>query len=200
MKIREFKENNYRAIFYNNKTIRLKLDNTKPITELKYPEFYDVKLTSFCQGNCPYCYMDSKSSDKQYENVLKKIENFFGCLSDNQKPFQIAYGGGNPNQHPDFIKVLEKTVELGIVPNYTTNGMGLTDEILEATTKYCGGVAVSTHPHLYKIWTEAVNKFSLYGVETNLHIIISDKESIDSFLNIYSRFQDKIKYFNDIWY
>lgn len=39
--------------------------------------------------------------------------------------FQVALGGGNPNQHPDFIEMLEYTRSKGIVPNYTTNGLGL---------------------------------------------------------------------------
>jgi MoaA/NifB/PqqE/SkfB family radical SAM enzyme len=53
--------------------------------------------------------------------------------------FQVALGGGNPNQHPDFIEILRLTREdYGIVPNYTTNGRGLSDTVLEATRRYCG--------------------------------------------------------------
>ena len=54
IKTREFKEHNYRAIWYNGKTIRIALDPSKPITELDFPEFYDVKLTGKCMGNCEW--------------------------------------------------------------------------------------------------------------------------------------------------
>ncbi len=56
--------------------------------------------------------------------------------------FQVALGGGNPNQHPDFVEILESTASKGIVPNYATNGRGLGNDILEATRKHCGAVAV----------------------------------------------------------
>ena len=38
---------------------------------------------------------------------------------------QIALGGGNPNQHPQFVEILRLIREAGIVPSYTSNGEGL---------------------------------------------------------------------------
>lgn len=195
MKERIFRDKNYKAIYFNGKTIRLAIDNSKPILELDYPEFYDVKITGYCQGNCPYCYQNSLCTDSHYSDVLKKIYSFFGSMSENQRPFQVALGGGNPNQHPEFIKILELFDSLGIVPNYTTNGMGLTEEILEATNKYCGGVAVSCHSHLQQYWERAVRDLFAKNIKVNLHIIISDKESIDKFVEIYNNWQLIVDYF-----
>jgi molybdenum cofactor biosynthesis enzyme MoaA len=195
MKIRKFKNKNYKAIFNNGKTLRIALDPKKPILELDYPEFYDVKITDFCEGNCPYCYQDSLPNKKHFGNVLDNIEKFFGCMSENEKPFQVALGGGNPNQHPDFIKILSKFHDMGIMPNYTTNGMGLTEEVLTATAKYCGGVAVSCHPHLGKVWEDAVVKLSERNIKVNLHLIISDKKSVDRLMEIYEKFNLIVDYF-----
>jgi hypothetical protein len=50
--------------------------------------------------------------------------------------------------------------------------MHLTQEILEATKKYSGGVAVSCHPHLDKIWKKAVDSYYQNKIKLNLHIII----------------------------
>ena len=55
MKTRVFPEHNYKGIHINGKTIRIALDPKKPIEELKWPEFYDVKVTPYCEGNCSYC-------------------------------------------------------------------------------------------------------------------------------------------------
>lgn len=55
MKIRTFPEKNYKAIYFNGKTIRIALDPSKPIQELDFPEFLDVKLTGKCFGKCEYC-------------------------------------------------------------------------------------------------------------------------------------------------
>lgn len=193
VKTRILPESNYKSIYNNGKTLRIALDPSKPILELKYPEFYDVKLTNKCNGCCPECYQNSIPQGEHADNSIQKIKDFFGTLTENEKPFQVALGGGEPTLHPDFIEILKTFYDLGITPNYTTNGMNLTDEILEATKKYCGGVAVSCHDQLD--WQKAVHKLTAQGIKTNLHIIISDKESINSFECIYHQFHDIIEYF-----
>jgi len=202
IKIREFKESNYRGIWFNGKTIRVALDPSKPITELKYPEFYDVKLTGKCFGSCPYCYMDSKEIDDHYDNIQLKINNFFGSMTENQRPFQVALGGGEPTSHPEFIDILKTFKDLGIEPNYTTNGMWVADpdldktiELLKSTKLYCGGVAVSCHPHLKRYWESAAKLYTAEKIKLNFHIIISDKKSIDEFVSIYNEWKDKVDYF-----
>lgn len=201
IKTREFKKHNYRGIWYNGKTVRIALDPSKPITELDYPEFYDVKITQFCEGGCPWCYQDSKNTDRHSTDIIEKISTFFGPMSSNERPFQVAIGGGEPTSHPEFIESLKTFKNLGIEPNYTTNGMwalgNLCDResILSATKKYCGGVAVSCHPHLEDYWRFAAVEYRLNKIKLNFHIIISDKESIDYFKGIYSVFHDSVDYF-----
>lgn len=195
LKKRVLPSNNYIGIFFNDKTLRLKIDSTKPITELEFPEFYDVKINSLCDGGCKYCYMNSTSKGENFENLLEKVDSFFGAMSENERPFQVAIGGGNPTLHPDFIPVLKKFVDLGIMPNYTDNGMNITPELVAATKEYCGGVALSCHPHLDKYWKESFEKFHEAKVRTNFHIIISDKDSIDRFLDIYRGYKGRTDYF-----
>lgn len=201
MKTKIHVEENYKAFHINGKTLRLALDSSKPIKELVHPEFYDIKLTNSCKGNCPYCYQNSIDNDHHYNNIVAKFNSYFQPLSENDRPFQIAFGGGEPTSHPDFIELMEACHDLGIIPNYTTNGMwsGETTfkqkSIIYATKKYCGGVAVSTHPHLEKYWKEAVRQYLNNDIFTNLHIIIGGKESIDQFEKIYNEYHGKVKYF-----
>lgn len=91
--------------------------------------------------------------------------------------FQVALGGGNPNQHPDFVEILEYTAGKGVVPNYTTNGRGLTKAILDATRQHCGAVAVSAYPP-YNETAETIRLLSKEGTKVNVHFIL-DSESID---------------------
>lgn len=199
IKTRCFPESNYKSVWFKGKTIRIALDPSKPITELEYPEFYDVKITDYCKGNCPYCYMNSTSNDAHHENIVDKINNYFGKMDENQRPFQVAIGGGEPTAHPDFIKSLEAFHQLGIQPNYTTNGMWIRNDnsikIIVNTLRYCGGVAVSCHPHLIKYWQSAALHYYIHDIKLNFHIIISDKESIDYFKNIYNRWEKNVDYF-----
>jgi MoaA/NifB/PqqE/SkfB family radical SAM enzyme len=43
--------------------MRFQYDGDKPITNLEYPEFWDVKLTGRCGGTCPWCYMNSTKDE-----------------------------------------------------------------------------------------------------------------------------------------
>jgi len=89
---------------------------------------------------------------------------------------------------------------MGITPNYTTNGMWVNtkkqiNELLQATSDYCGGVAVSTHSHLKWQWKLATELYLSKNIFTNLHIIVGDKNSIDNFVDIYKEYRGRIKYF-----
>lgn len=104
------------------------------------PELLDVSITNYCERGCDFCYRGSNKNGKSmslelYEKILKNAEQ--------TGVFQIAIGGGNPNQHPQFIEILKLTRKYGIIPSYTTNGQGMTKEIYEASKKYAGAVAVS---------------------------------------------------------
>lgn len=86
---------------------------------------------------------------------------------------QVAIGGGNPTQHPDFAEILRTTRSMGIVPSYTTNGRGLTPEVLEATKRFCGAVAVSA----YEPWEEfeaALQLLKANGIAANVHFVLSN--------------------------
>jgi len=203
MKTRTVEESNYKSIWLpSGKTIRIAIDPTKPITELEYPEFYDVKITANCAGKCPWCYQDSNDSDAHYENVVEKLKKFFNSIPKEHLPYQIAYGGGEPTLHPEFYDVMRMTKEdYDILPNYTTNGMwtekdvATIGDIITATKKYCGGVAVSCHPHLKKYWEIAAENYVANKIRLNFHNIISDKESIDEFISIFKKWKDKVEYF-----
>lgn len=200
MKVRTFADKNYKGIYFNGKTVRIALDPSKPISELDYPEFYDVKITSKCDGDCPYCYMDSKSDSPHAVGIVHKIHGFFGTMSDNEKPFQVAIGGGEPTMHPEFLESLSTFDALGITPNYTTNGIfasdpALCDDIIDSTKEYCGGVAVSCHEHLDLQWSYAAALFAEADIKLNFHLIISDKESIDRFVRIFEEWKERVEYF-----
>jgi len=194
MKTRVHKDSNYKSIFFNGKTIRIAIDPNKPITELKYPEFFDVAITSKCFGKCKYCYQNSTNKGKHAENIIDKIKTFFGSMTPNQRPFQVAIGGGEPTLHPEFIDILKAFDELGIMPNYTTNGMHMTQDIVEATKKYCGGVAISAHKHLEVYWDNLIYKLWQHDIKVNLHYVISDKDSIDYFLKQYNDLGDLVSH------
>lgn len=209
IKIRSERQANYKAVFVNGKTIRMPIDPTKTITELHYPEFYDVALSNKCKTgqtlikqpngsrkNCFYCYASASLHGEYYKDVVKKIHDFFGPMTPNQRPTQWAIGGsGEPLEHPDFWKVCEAGKELGITANYTTNGILVTDTVVDNTIELAGGVAVTCHSHMNSFWRKAVDRFAKKNVRLNLHVILSDRQSIEEFQAIYKEYKSRVEYF-----
>jgi sulfatase maturation enzyme AslB (radical SAM superfamily) len=193
MRTRIHPDSNYKAIYIDGKTMRLPIDRKKPVTALKFPEFYDVKITNRCYGGCSYCYQSSTGRDYDFQDIPKKINDFFGPMSLNERPFQVAIGGGEPTIHPEFRAICKAFDDLGIDPNYTTNGTHLTDEILDVTEQYVTGVAVSCHAHLP--WEDGVRKLIDRGIYTNLHIVISNHASVKTFKEIYNKYHGHIQHF-----
>ena len=186
MRVRVSEESNYRSIFDNGFTLRMAIDINKPVKPLKHPEILDWAIGTKCHGGCPYCYVSALPTGTNFENVVDKIQDYYGNMELNDRPYQIAIGGhSEPTLHPDFCEILKVTSELGIMPNYTTNGMHINQKILDYTRQYSGGVAVSCHPHLEKCWKKAVQLYVDNGIRTCLHIIVGEPNTNDKFWEIY---------------
>jgi len=201
IKIRSFPDKNYKALFIRSTSMTIRLlhntDSGIPMSELDFPEFYDIKLTGKCGGGCPWCYMSATLDNDHYE-VIPNLLRLFEPMSQNQRPFQIAYGGGEPTLHPDFEEILRTTKNLDIVPNFTTNGdqSGITTKVLQAIEDCSDGVAISCHPHLEKQWKHALQIYAeLANTKMNLHIIISTPESVDYFIKVYEFYKGLVDYF-----
>ena len=191
IKTRQEKENNYKSIFFDGKTIRTRINPLKPISEPNYPEIEDVAINSKCFANCPYCYTSATKHGKNFYNILNKANEVWTT----KKPFQIAIGGaGEPTLHPNFNQFLKVVHDLDILPNYTTNGMHLNDDILNYTNHYCGGVAVSYHPHISKVFFKAIEILKELDIKLNAHIIIGEKDSLSILKDVYDRVGSELDY------
>lgn len=140
-----------------------------------YPSLLDIGIMGHCKNsqNCTIgCYQGKHVKPNMSLDTFKGIIN--QCKG---KTFEVALGGfGSPNEHENFVEIVKYAHDNGVVPNYTTSGIELTDEQLEATKKYCGAVAVSYYRMSYTY--DAINRFLGYGCKTNIHYVLSDR-SID---------------------
>lgn len=173
--IKRFPSDRYTGVFSPNSGFFARIEDAgtpEPFWATHGPELLDVAITNWCDKGCNFCYRKSDAS-----GTHMPIENYREVMrqANAMHVFQVALGGGNPNQHPNFVEILRLTREdYGIVPNYTTNGRGLTPEIVSATKKYCGAVAVSAYAPFVETF-EAVEKLRSAGVSTNLHFILTSK-------------------------
>lgn len=196
MRVRTDNNANYKSVFFNGKTVRQRINPLLPITAPKYAEIEDVAINSKCFANCSYCYTSATKNGTNFDNIVDKAIDIWGSVEMNGRPFQIAIGGaGESTIHPHWVDFVKTVNELGITPNYTTNGMHLSDAILDATEKYCGGVAVSYHPHISSVFNRAIMDLSKINTMLNAHIIIGDEHSIIDLQSIYEQYKNVIKYF-----
>ncbi|OGW41167.1 MAG: radical SAM/SPASM domain-containing protein [Nitrospirae bacterium RBG_13_39_12] len=170
--MKRYPDQNY-CVYFNRETgffARVEDNGHKePFWARHGPELLDISITNWCDKNCLICYRNSGPNGShitlnEYENLLVQAKEM--------DVLQIALGGGNPNQHPEFPKMLQLTREkYGIVPSYTTNGRGLNKDVLNATKDFCGAVAVSAYSP-YTEMEEAIKLLAEYKIKTNLHYIL----------------------------
>ena len=209
VKRRFFPKHNYNAIWCNLKTIRLGEGKAEALPPDE-SEFYDVGINTKCNAECPFCYVSASGKGINYPNICETWKKWMDTFWENHtekgltitnKPFQIAIGStGEPTIHPEFCDFLKTVYETGVVPNYTTNGIliaqdnSISEQVLVATSQYVGGVAVSFgNKNLRDYARKAIDKL-INVTNVNIHHIISDKESVDAFIQEWLRYGDKILY------
>lgn len=192
--VRRYPEEKYYTMF-NKETgffIRSEYDGIdEPFWAKSGPELIDISICNWCDKQCDFCYRNANVSGKfininDFENIIRQASEM--------GVYQVALGGGNPNQHPHFVELLRITRDkYGIVPSYTTNGRGLTNEILGATKRYCGAVAISMYTPKEE-FEENLKKLIKSNIKTNIHFLLTNK-SIDDAINI---LMNPPKYIKDI--
>jgi len=138
---------------------------------LKMASLLDIGVMGTCKHKCPFCYQG------HIDRPNMKLSDFKQIIDETSYHVnQVALGGrGDPNHHPHFAEMLEYCRKHNVVPNYTTSGIGLTDEQIEIS-KMCGAVAVSDYEKDYTY--DALDRFIKAGIKTNIHQIFSSKSYI----------------------
>jgi len=177
--VKRFESDHYTAVFNPNSGFFARVEDEgfdDPFWAEHGPELLDIAITNWCDRGCFFCYRKSDESGnhislEDYREVMRQARE--------AHVFQVALGGGNPNQHPEFAEILRTTREdFGIVPNYTTNGRGLTPAVLDATAAHCGAVAVSAYPP-YSETEAAIGLLRSRGIVTNIHFMLTSR-SVDT--------------------
>ena len=142
-----------------------------------FPELLDVGVMGHCNhgksGLCLKAGVQCYQSGSVINEPNMTVEDFRNIAEQcRNRTFQFALGGrGDPDQHEHFEEILGICHKNGIVPNFTTSGLGMTDEIAAICPKYCGAVAVSWYRSDYTL--RAVDMLLSAGVKTNIHYVIS---------------------------
>ena len=150
-----------------------------------YPELLDVGimgscvhgLSGLCAASGVQCYQNGATEHQahlSFEHFKSIVDQSAG------RTFQMALGGrGDPNDHPDFERIIAYAANHGIIPNFTTSGLGLRDDQLPAIKRYCGAVAVSWYRST--ITTQTIDRLTQAGIKTNIHYVLSNTTLQEAF-------------------
>ncbi|NLI35283.1 MAG: radical SAM protein [Bacteroidales bacterium] len=158
------------------------------------PELADISISNHCTKGCSFCYRDSRNN-----NEFMSVEDYCNVLDymNHEKygnVFQVALGGGEPLEHPDFLAIIDETIRRDIVPNFTTNGIHIDHDICKRIKGKVGAVAISV-TSIHDIPVDKVKLLNLYGIRVNLHYLLSSK-TINEAINILRG--DNTELFDDI--
>ncbi|KKM85546.1 hypothetical protein LCGC14_1287930 [marine sediment metagenome] len=157
-------------------------------------EILDIEISSGgdCQGNCRWCYKSNGGDQPTHNMTLDE----FKIIIDKMPPTltQCALGIMDIHTNPDFFEMMEYSRSKGIIPNYTTHGLDVTDEAADKTAKLCGAIAVSLVNK--KKTFEAIRKFLIRGItQVNCHYMLC-QESYDKAFEIIDEIANDETLFN----
>lgn len=154
-----------------------------------WPELADISISNHCSKNCDFCYRDSKPNNSflsvvDYENILESLTSpRWGSV------FQVALGGGEPLEHPQFLEIIQRTWEREIVANFTTNGAAVTPSLAAKLAGKVGAVALSISK-IEELQTERIKMLTDAGIKTNLHFILDSNSIVQAAEILEGRYND----------
>ena len=147
-----------------------------------FPELIDVGVMGWCthgrKGLCMKAGVQCYQNGAWTELPNMTLDNFKKIADECRgKTFQFALGGrGDVDQHENFEDILRYSRECGIVPNFTSSGLGFTEDVVKLCRELCGSVAISWYRQEYTL--AAIRMLIDAGVRTNVHYVLG-KNSIE---------------------
>ncbi len=151
---------------HNGDKFRVTFDDNEP-KRGPAPELVDVKVTDFCDFGCSYCYQGSTMKGK-HAAVERVFEVLKACAA--MRVFEVAFGGGEPTSHPDFLLMLRHAKQLGITPNFTTRNVPWVKEHWKELCEVTRAIAVSVDTAEEAAAAEAVWSAAPHGGQPDLQL------------------------------
>lgn len=190
MTIKVVKSSKYNYVFNKTTGFFARWGETKeqdPVMAPFGPEIADIEISTICNGignyidsrkPCPWCY---KSNTERGSNMsFGTFQALFHKLPKNLT--QIAFGIGDIDGNPDLWNIMSycrSNSYNSVVPNITTNGMGVDKAVAKCLAETCGAVAVSRY-HIPGVCYDTIARLSEAGLkQVNIHQLLAD-ETYDS--------------------
>lgn len=102
------------------------------------PLMMDIAITTFCEGGCPFCYMDASTHGQHAP--ARVIEEAVGELE--FPPVVCTLGGGEPTTHPELRNIIESLSRKSVLVSLTT-GRGMDRQRLYEVSDLLSAIGIS---------------------------------------------------------
>ncbi|MDP4177333.1 MAG: radical SAM protein [Bacillota bacterium] len=162
-----------------------------------WPELADISISNHCTKGCEFCYKDSTNNQKFMS--LEEYEYVLNCLKSERwgNVFQVALGGGEPLEHPQFIDIIHKTNSMAIAANFTTNGVHI-DKIVAKNIKNKVGAAAVSVSKAEEINADKIKIFTDEGIKTNIHFVLDNQSIYDAIDILNGKYNDILQNINGV--
>ncbi|MBS3985840.1 MAG: radical SAM protein [Selenomonadales bacterium] len=153
-------------------------DTGKDPFQASFPELLDIGIMGRCahgqSGRCLMSGVECYQSGDEKSQPNMALGDFVRIIDECRgRTFQVALGGrGDPDMHDDFLEIIGYARKQGVVPNFTTSGFALRQELMPAIKASCGAVAVSWYRSSYTLG--AIEMLLAAGIKTNIHYCLSN--------------------------
>jgi radical SAM protein with 4Fe4S-binding SPASM domain len=107
-------------------------------TATRTPLTVSFELTHRCNFRCVHCYLGDQEEIHKHRHRELDTDTVIGLLDDMVKTgtLFLVLTGGDPMLRPDFVKIYEHAVRIGLLVTVFCNGSLLTDDIISAFVRY----------------------------------------------------------------
>lgn len=163
------------------------------------PELADISISNRCSKGCSFCYRSSTPG-----GAIMTVDEYCSVLDGMNDPvhgnvFQVALGGGEPLEHPEFYAIIEETNKRGIVPNFTTNGALLNENVFADLKGKIGAMAISV-TDINDIAAFSGMLSCRESMKVNIHYILSRQSIIQAKEILDGKYNELLKNINAIVY
>ena len=145
------------------------------------PEIADIEVVAgkcpkINGKNCAFCYKNN-GGDVANCMTLSQFKELIDFMPKNLS--QIAFGITGVKTNPEFFEMMQYAKDVGIVSNYTTNGVDLDDACIEKTLDLCGRIAVSCYEGAKEICYDTMKRVGEAASKRNkkfpcnIHLVLS---------------------------
>jgi len=108
----------------------------------KAPRVLQVAITNICNKSCEFCYRPLDADSAWTFEELIELAHFCGAWG----VLEFAFGGGEPTVFPRFTELMKRIWnETTMCPNFTTNGIKLSEKMLAELAGHYGQIQLSIY-------------------------------------------------------